>query len=404
MTGTKRGAEVTDECSGVHIEASTRDGRPNSIQSAMSSVGAALKAVADRQRHGIGQVEDKTGTQIPKPPPWWALTFDSLVADGLYRGLKMVGDRLTGGVAWATWKALTAMRAGWAGILVEKKLIELNKSLHDQVVAGMLKGVTAKGVGAVRGSLMLEDEPAPSALRDAFFRAQIDSLTAVYANAVTTLNNAEGDYVALEAEAPGLAFAALEAYREHLMCAPHVGETAANHALGMWSAFLARMELGTHEPESWEHATPGVAIEKNIYGSTDARHRLRDTARGVLEVGVVWSYDHRREAPIAEIRHARVAGLQPELKKMLLTAPLGEFPMPIIVHGKVTQDSYAPGTGRHTTSQLRIARNEGGAISVGAERGSLGAELLSDVGGGDSFEGARALFARVDQISLKKVE
>lgn len=404
MTGTKRGGAAGEQCSGVRIEASTRDGRPNSVRSAMASVGAALGGVSDRQQHAIKEVERAAGTEIPKLPPWWAGAFDSVVAEGLCRGLAMIGDRLTGGVAHATWKALSALRAGWAGIVVEKKLIALNKQLHEHVVGGMAKGVTAKGVGGVRESVMTQGEPAPAALRRAFFRAQIEALTGVYADAVTTLNNAEGDYVALEAQAPGLAFAALDAYREHLRCAPNVAQAAASHALGMWSAFLARMELGTHEPESWERATSGVAIEKNLYGATDARHRLRDVARGVLEVGVVWSYDRRRDAPIAAIRHARVEGLQPELKETVSKQRLGELPMPIIVHGKVTQDSYAPRTSTHETSQLRIGRNEGGAISVGAERGSCGAAMLADLGAGDSFDGARALFAHVDQLVLAKVD
>jgi hypothetical protein len=280
----------------------------------------------------------------------------------------------------------------------------LTGEVHKALLSGFAKAMTAEQIASLRQSL-LRDNVIPATLRDAFFDAQARALSVAYADNVTTLCNSEGDYTALEAEHPGLGFAALEAYRHHLMC--HQDRVIAiqrNQTLGMWAAFQARLALGQHEPESWEHVSSGAALERNLYNATDDRHRLRGLGRGVLDLGVVWNYDRRRTSPIAEIRHARVQGVQPELKAMLKEAPLSEFNLPVIVQGKVMFDSYAPNNERQQTSQLRIARNEGGAITLGAKAGTKSAEMLADLGQGDAYAGARALFAYVDGLTLTSIE
>lgn len=135
-----------------------------------------------------------------------------------------------------------------------------------------------------------------------------------------------------------------------------------------------------------------------------SQHRLHDLADGVLELGVVWDYDHRNDAPVSEIRHARVRGLQPELKKKITKAPLGEFNIPMIVQGKVRFASHAANNEREPTSQLRIARNEGGAITLAAQPETRSARMLVEVAGGDPYEGARALFSHIDAMTLPSID
>jgi hypothetical protein len=49
-------------------------------------------------------------------------------------------------------------------------------------------------------------------------------------------------------------------------------------------------------------------------------------------------------------------------------------------------------------------RNEGEAISLGAEPKTRGAEMLETLGNGDAFAGGRVLFEYIDQLTLTKVE
>jgi hypothetical protein len=389
---------------GTSISATTPEGRPNSIDSALISVSAAWNAVLQEQRGAAGDIRDQAQKELPKPSPGWQKVFDGVVSEGLLRAIGFVVNHYTGGLAYAVWNVLQRLRLDATAVTAEKAVTAAVGEVHEAVLSGLVKGVTADQIGRQRENL-LKTNVVPDSLRDAFFEAQLRALNDAYADSVTTLTNREGDFAAMEAQHPGLGFAALEAYRSHLMShTARVYEIQRNQTLGMWAAFQAQLALGTHVPEPWEKAREGSALERNIYGATDAKHRLRNLARGVLEIGVVWSYDHRRTRPIAEIRHARVNGLQPELKALLTQAPIGEFNMPLLVQGKVNVESYGAQKDREKTSQLRVARNEAGAITLGAEASTRGAEILDDLGNGDAYAGARALLAQVDALTLSRVE
>jgi hypothetical protein len=407
VIGIKRGEAPPLGCSGVSISASTPEGRGNSIQSAMASVGAAWSAVRTMQERGVTSVANIVGKELPKVTSEWKTRLDGVIAQGLSNVIGALSAYLGGGLALATWDVLRNMNTGKEANQTATDAMEAVASLtlkvHQGVTSSYAQGVLTTAATAVREAIEGSKQTNVSALmRESFFDAQTKTMALAYADAVTTFNNSEGDFAALESSHPGLGFAALEAYRNHLSC--HQGNVAGlqrSATLGMWMAFLAQLDVGKHEPEQWEHAKPGAALEKNIYNTTDAHHRLRDLARGVVELHVIWDYDHIKTRPIYQLERARVSGIHPELKQLLTGAPLGQFSMPIIVHGKVKHDT--PG-GTGGGSQLRIGRNEGGALTIGAEAKTKSAEMLETLGGGDTFAGARALFEHVDQMTLTKVE
>lgn len=410
IVGVKRGAgpsgaaEANDGCSTVKISATTPEGRSNSVQSAINSVGAAFTSMLSMKSKAISQLEGIVGKELPKATPLWKTKLDGIIAQGLSKLIGAVGMYMGGGLALATWNVLEGMGLGREGAAAgAKEVAALTLKVHQLVTSSLAQGVLTSATTAAREAIANSTGVEPSVqMRDAFFDAQAGALSAGYQDAITTLNNSEGDYAALEANHPGLGFAALEAYRSHISChAGHVAELQRSAIIGMWMALLAQLDLGTHEPADWEHAKPGAAVEKNLYNSTDAHHRIRDLARGVLELHVIWDFDHMRSNPIYQIEKARVEGIHPELKQRLLGLPLCQFAMPVIVHGKVKQDTTS---GTAAVSHLRIGRNEGGAISLGAEPKTRGAEMLETLGNGDAFAGGRVLFEYIDQLTLTKVE
>ncbi len=407
IVGMKRGAGRTADaekgCSSVKISATTPEGRANSIQSAIGSVGGAFTSMLSMKANTIGQLKDIVGKELPKSTPVWKTKLDGIIAQGLSKLIGAVGLYMGGGLALATWNVLEGMgltrNEAAAGA---KEVAALTLKVHQLVTGSLAQGVLTNAATAAREAIEGSNGAAPSVqMRDAFFDAQAGALSAGYQDAITRLNNSEGDYAALEANHPGLGFAALEAYRSHISC--HAGNVAAlqrSAIIGMWMALLAQLDLGTHEPERWEHAKPGAAVEKNLYNSTNAHHQLRDLARGVLELHVIWDYDHMRSKPIYQLESARVEGIHPELKQRLLGLPLGQFSMPLIVHGKVKQNTTS---GTAAGSHLRIGRNEGGAISLGAEPKTRSAEMLETLGNGDAYAGSLVLFEHIDQLTLAKV-
>lgn len=410
VIGMKRGqAEPARpvECSGVSISATSPEGRKNSIQSAISSVEGAWTSVLAMQTRGINSVATIVSKELPKTTPEWQTKLDGVIAEGLSKLIGAVSMYLGGGLALATYdllrKTSIGKQAGENAVAAMKEVAGLTQRVHKTVTSSYAQGALTKAAAAVRTAITDTKQTNVSAvMREAFFDAQTKTLSLAHSDAITSLNNSEGDFAALESNHPGLGFAALEAYRSHLSChSGDVAELQRSATLGMWMSFLARLDVGTHEPESWEKAKPGAAVEKNLYKGTDARHHLRDLARGILELHVIWDYDHMKTRPIYQLQHARVSGIHPELKELLTDAPLGHFSMPLIVHGKVKQD--APG-GSSAGAHLRIGRNEGGAITIGAEDKKRGAEMLETLGNGDAYAGARVLFEHVDGITLTKVE
>jgi hypothetical protein len=407
MLGTKRGQPQSGECSRVSISATTREGRPNSIQSAMRSVEGAWTAIHSMQERGINAIATIVNKELPKATPEWKTKLDGIIAQGLSKLIGGVSLYLGGGLALAAFDVLRSMEIAKNPVgeatAGAKEIANLTLKVHQGVTSSYAEGVLTKAATAVREAIEGRKETNPSAImRESFFDAQVRTLSTAYSDAITTLNNSEGDFAALEANHPGLGFAALEAYRNHLSChSGNVSELQRSATLGMWMSFLARLDVGTHEPEKWEQANTGAALEKNVYKSTDANHRLRDLARGVLELHVIWDYNRMKTRPVYELRRAHVSGINADLKELLTDAPIGHFSMPIIVHGKVKQDAVS---GSKSSSHLRIGRNEGGAITLGAEPNTRSAEMLEQLGNGDSFAGARALFDHIDQMQLTKVE
>lgn len=401
IIGVKRGEAAQAGCSQTPISATSPEGRHNSIGSAMPSVGAAWTSVMTQQKQGVTNVSGRLAVP-PKPAAAWETVLDGILAQGLSKAIGGISLYLGGGLALATWNVIERLGLNRGeGEAAAKQVASLTLSVHKQITASYSTAVLGKTAAAVRTAIEAGKQPT-IAMRDAFFNGQTLALTAAFQDAITTLNNSEGDFAAMEAERPGLGFAALEAYRDHL--SRHEGDVIglqASSTAGMWMAFLAQQDLGVHDPETWEQATPGAAVEKNLYNSTDAHHRMRQLARGVLEVNVVWDYDRMRTNPILSIEHARTSGVPDEFKSLLTEAPLGHFPMPIIVHGKVKKDTLGE---RRGTGHLRIARNEGGAISLGAEEGADGAEMLELLGNGDAYAGARSLFGHIDEVTLAKVD
>jgi hypothetical protein len=405
LLGTQPGQAAREGCASVPISAVSPEGRPNSIHSAMRSVQGAWDSVRHVQESGVRTIANVVQQDLPKATPAWKTKLDGILAHGLSQVIGAVGLYLGGGLALSTWNMLEGMKLGRTEAAEgAKSVANLTLKVHEQVTGSYGRSALKMATQAVREKIesSLAAADVSTAMKAAFFEGQTEALSRAHADAVTTLNNAEGDFAALEAAHPGLGFAALEAYRDHLSCREAgIAVMQRNATLGMWMALLAQLDLGTHEPESWEGAKRGAALENNLYNATDARHRMRDLARGVLELRVVWDYDRMRSRPIYELQHARMSDVHVGLKKFLLEAPLGDFTMPMIVHGKVKHDAVV---GTRGGGQLRIGRNEGGAISLGAEPKTKGAEMLELLGNGDAFAGARELMAHVDRMALTEVE
>jgi hypothetical protein len=387
---------------GVPISATTPDGRPNSITSAMNSVGAAWTAIAFSQHEAIGDLKIKASS--PKAKSWKDELLNDAIGVGLSHLIGTVGLFLGGGVALAAWKIVEErMHLGReAAAAAAKKVASVTLTVHEQLVGELAQGALTKAAGSVRDTLEHADPNDREQLRDVFFDAQATTLAAAYADSVTSLNNHEGDYVALESEHPGLGFAALEAYRGNLRDRLRsVTPLQRNAILGMWMSFLARVELGTHEPAEGGAEKAGSALDLNLYKPTDDHHRISHLANGVLELHVTWDYDHMVDGPIFELNHARVVGVEDKLKAILTQAPLGQFPVPLLVYGKVRREL---GTGAVAGSHLGIGRNEGGTLWLGAQPNTDGAGMLELLGDGDVYAGARRLLQHIDLMTLAKVD
>jgi len=397
--------DATAGACGVPISATTRSGKPNSLQSALGSVHAAWNAVLAQQVAGVGSVHGMASKDIPKDTSGWESVMDDAIAEGLVLAVGAVGLYLGGGLALATWDVLQKMQLRDDAAAAAKKIAGLTLKVHNLLVNDVTRSIGSQVSAGVRQAI--SDAPkgagVPAVMREAFFLGQTKTLALAYADAVTALNNSEGDYAALEAEEAGLGFAALEAYRNHLSCqTPLIGTIQSHKTLGMWAAFLARMDLGTHDPESWEKAEPGAALDKDIFKRKNNHQEWTDElGKGVLDLHVVWDYDRMHSEPVFDIKHARVRGIHPELKAIMTTAPLREFPIPMIAHGRVKYDALS---GAGATSELRVGRNEGGAIVIAAEEHKKSASMLELLGNGDVFAGAKALLDYINDLTLPEVE
>ena len=402
MQGAALGEGEGKQDHGVAITGTTPGGRPNSILSAMGSVGAEWNSVITKQQTALTDLKFKASE--PKEKNWKAELLDDAIGVGLSHVVGSIGLFLGGGLALAAWTIVEErMHLGRAAAAAAaKKVASLTLAVHEQLVGEISQAVLSKATGAVREMIEGANPKARGELRDAFFDSQVTALTHAYSDAVTSLNNREGDYVALESEHPGLGFAALEAYRGHLR--EHLGNVISmqrNASLGMWMSLLARLELGTHEPKETEHAKIGSALDRNLYNPTDEKHRISHLGSGVVELHVTWNYDSMGDQPVYELLHARVVGVEDGLKALLTRAPLGQFPVPLLIHGKVRREVT---NGAIAPSHLGIARNEGGALWLGATANTDGAVMLELLGDGDPFAGAQKLLSHVDGMTLSKVD
>ncbi len=378
---------------GVPISPTSRGGKPNSISSAMQSVGAAWQAVIQQQIAGVQMIQGLAQKDIPPAPPRaWEVILDGALGSGLVLAFDAVTMYLGGGLALAAWDGLVARGMANAPEIaksIANATLKLHNAAHSGVGAGIAKSIVAK-IHEVGASV-----PMDSVVRDAFFRSQIQALSAAGSDAVTELDNNEGDFAALEEQQPGLGFIALEAYRNHLACnAAAAAKIQSEKTLGMWLDVLASLKLGTHKPERWEKAQVGADLHDDIY------KRKVHPVDGVLHLEVEWNWDDRAIGP-ADIKSAKVSGVHSDLKAQLTTAPIGHFPLPIIANGNVffkTEEGFGK------ASELRISRNAGGAVLFAAQENKKSGQMLKSVGNGDAFAGARALFARIDEMQLSKVD
>jgi hypothetical protein len=376
-------------------------GHGNSLASALQSVGAAVQGVIEQQRTGVRQIYALAQKDLlPKPMAMWEVALQSVLSQGLVLAVDAVMLHLGAGLASAARDALEARGIGGAkqaASAVTAATLKLHKSVRSSIGSSVARNV----VGGIHSSAATA--PVDVLIREAFFQSQLLALTTSETDAITELDNNEGDFAALEQEQAGLGFVALEAYRNHLACnALTAAEIQSQKTLGMWLDVMAQQKLGTHVPDDWEHASHGVELQHEVAVTAKAdlqlvRHQLTG---GVLDLEVVWDYDHE-ESPILQAKSARLNGLHPDLKALLTTAPLGEFQVPIIVHGSVLSQSEE---GDDLTSELAIARNGGGAIFVAANPGKKGDRMLDALGEGDRIAGAARLFEHVDQRTLSKVE
>ncbi len=122
-----------------------------------------------------------------------------------------------------------------------------------------------------------------------------------------------------------------------------------------------------------------------------------ELGKGVLELNVVWDKLHIATNPVLRIKSARVRGLHPDMKAMMATAPLREFPMPIIAHGNLYSQMG------NAYSELAVGRNEGGAVWYRARADEESGKVLGLLGGGDASQGSRVILNRIDDLTLSEI-
>jgi hypothetical protein len=390
------------EVCGVEIASTTSSGNLNSIQGALGSVHAAWGAVFAQQRAGVDIIHRMAGHALPKETSGWQRVLDDVIAEGLVLAVGAVGLHLGAGLALAAWNALEKMRLKDDAAAAAKDIAGLTLKVHHLLVNDVTRSIGAQVSAEVRQAIneSPKDAGVSVVMREAFFLGQNKALAGSYADAVTSINNREGDFSAMETRHAGLGFAALEAYRNHLHCeTAAIGAIQSRTTLGMWASFLARMELGTHDGEP-QGARPGADLEANILGpqhASDGQWREK-LGKGVLELHVVWDKLHIATNPVLRIKQARVSGLHPEMKAMMTTAPLREFPIPIIAHGNLYSQLG------NVDSELGVGRNEGGAVWFRARADEESGRVLGLLGGGDASEGSRVILNRIDDITLSEVE
>jgi hypothetical protein len=414
---------VANETCGTPIKSSTEAGKKNSIGGALGSVAAAWNAVLTEQQGGVATVQGLARDTAPSETSGWQSVLHDVVAEGLVFAMGAVGgylgQKLYGAVSDVVGRLLPALPVdeAWDAAELVARVHALTKRSHALLVNDVTRSIGAQASASVQQAIVaaMGSKQGSVVVREAFFAAQARALTLAATDATVSVNNLEGDYEALEQERPGLGFAALEAYRNQLMCqAQEARAIQTTKTLAMWAAYLARLELGTHKAEDYEgDVTDGTDLDKNLYNRKNSKREWADElARGVLDIRVVWDYDQKAVKPILRVVHARVRGIGASLKAMLTTAPIREFPMPLLVHGEV--NSQSPLHGSVATSELRVGRNEGGSIFYtaeskkqdddGKEAHSMSERMLEHLGDGQSWVGAEKLLAHVDELRLAKVE
>lgn len=397
-------AELVDDPkdTGVSIEARTDAGRPNSISTALGSVASSFTAVALKQSFALTDLRSKMSA--PSEANWKDELIEEALGFGLSEAIGAVGLFLGGGLALAAWNVVDQkLHLGReVASAAAKEIAHVTVKVHE-LVTNDLALAASKKVGQAFREKMSDakaKEREQDKLRDAFFDAQATTITEVYANAVTSLNNHEGDYAALEAQHAGFGFAALEAYRSHLYAQrSNVIEIQRNKTLGQWLSLLARLKLGVHQPESKDERV-GSAVDQNLYATTDAHHRISGLASGVIELHVDWNYDRMSDQPLS-VLHARVVGVKDAVREMLTQAPLKAFGAPMVVYGKVIRERPE---GIVSHSHMGIGRNEGGTVWLGATQNTDGSDMLMRLGNGDPYEGARKILVHVDNLQLSRID
>lgn len=339
----------------------------------------------------------------PEAPSWRDELLEEALGLAMSETIGAVGLFLGGGIALAAWNVVESkLHLGRAAAAAAaQKIASVTLRTHELVTGDLAMAASKKAVANLRTKLSATKVDKNEAqLRSAFFDTQIATLSTLHVDAVTSLTNRQADYEALEKEHPGFGFAALEAYRHQLTAHPmSVIAVQRQKTLGQWMSLLARLALGTHQPGS-DKERAGASLDKNLYQPTDDHHRIKDLAAGVVELHVSWDYDRMSDAPVT-VETARVRGLKDSVKVLLTEAPLRNFGVPLLVHGKVNR--LTP-MGVVSHSHLGIARNEGGTLWLGAKANSDAADMLIMLGDGDPYEGARKLLAHIEEITLRKVD
>ena len=279
-----------------------------------------------QQCAGVNIIHGMAGRELPKETSGWQGVLDDVIAEGLVLAVGAVGLHLGAGLALATWNALEKMRLKDDAAAAAKDIAGLTLKVHSLLVNDVTRSIGAQASRQVRQAIneLPKDAAVSVVMREAFFLGQNKALAGSYADAVTSINNREGDFSALETRHAGLGFAALEAYRNHLRCeTAAIGAIQSRTTLGMWASFLARMDLGTHDGEP-QGARPGADLEADIFGrSTRATASGgKSLGKGVLELHVVWDSSTSQPTPCCGSSQARVRGLHPDMKAMMATAPL----------------------------------------------------------------------------------
>jgi hypothetical protein len=422
------GTAVARKTVGTAIAAKSPGGKANTIDSAVSSLGDAWEQLLKEQLAGVELVQGYAqDSQAASPSPLWAELLQAALMIGVIGVTRGLAKQITNELRTLIFADVRNQIGGdkadayVVGEMVAGVTERVHGAMHGQVVdtlqsaiagsikSGILQAKTG-GAGKTGGS------GKAAIARDAFFESMKSELNAGVTSIKTAANNTTGDYQALEDEQEGLGFTALEGYRNEIATIAQTAKAAQIHkTLGLYSAYLAQARTGTtgsgQSSDTDLDGSGGLATDESKLGE---RGRFAD---GVLVLDMAWGN--------LSIKSARVRGLNENLRALLSTAPLGSFPLPIVLAGNVL------GTAGETPrrGEVRVGRTEQGSLyAIAAETEDdvesgkapgwafLGraarndfSERTTESGRGrvldlDEAEQAAAnIFARLDDVTLSSV-